>query len=121
MITDLLIGNLLHLRIETKTDAQKYMKMSSREVSKWLLALLIITSIMATFSSPASAQLRITADSGIIGGSEDQTSFWLHINRHGIHSGEGNQLYANTWLSYLQTLSYTFTWVAGRGLNSRSV
>ena len=88
MITDLLIGNLLHLRIETKTDAQKYMKMSSREVSKWLLALLIITSIMATFSSPASAQLRITAESGIIGGSGDQTPFWLHMNRHGIHSGE---------------------------------
>src|SRR5690625_6695802 len=91
MITDLLIGNLLHLRIETKTDAQKYMKMSSREVSKWLIALLIIPSIMATFSSPASAQLRITAESGIIGGSGDHTPFSLHMNRHRKHPGTGQQ------------------------------
>src|SRR5690625_2598801 len=63
---------------------------------------------------------RITAESGIIGGSGDKTPFWLHMNRHGIHSGEGNQLYANTRLSYVQTLSDTFTWGAGGELHARA-
>src|SRR5690625_7670640 len=42
------------------------------------------------------------------------------MNRKGIHSGEGNQLYANTRLSYVQTLSDTFTWGAGGELHARA-
>lgn len=120
MTTDSLLGNVLFLLTETTTAAQKIMKTTPPETGKWILSLMMITSIMASFSTPAAAQLQITAESGIIGGSGDQTPFWLHMNRHGIHSGEGNQLYANTRLHYTQSLSDTFTWGAGGVLHGRA-
>ena len=85
-----------------------------------LLLLLVIAIIsLVTLPQTSVAQLRVVAETGIIGGTGDHTPFWLHMNRHGIHSGDGNQFYANTRFHYSGSLSDAFTLAAGAELHGR--
>lgn len=120
MISDSIFGKESILSTQTKAFARSRPAAVSFSVLNYLLILIVVSLSFGYFTQNAVAQVNVTAQTGIIGGTGDQTPFWLHMNRHGIHSGDGNQIYANTRLHYTRSLSDQFTLGAGVEFHGRA-